>query len=192
MTAAEIFEREQIVSLPLDPAALANRNGIKLVTYSAFLSAGGSAAALPSQDGFLIRGASSPAIVYNERIPCKGRQRWTLIHELCHFWLGHPSSDPHTERITDRLTASLLAPLPVLHLCGVTNAQQIVRLCGISAEAARNRLEELQRLRRGRGFLKSEEEICIVRRFLPYISDTVSLLTMEQVCRSRVRSVDIF
>jgi Zn-dependent peptidase ImmA (M78 family) len=191
MTAADIFEREGIVSLPLDPAALARKNGVRLVTYTTFSAARKSNSPLPSGDGFLVRSGTSPVIVYNEKIASSGRQRWTLIHELCHLWLGHASSDARTEREVERLTASLISPLVVLHLCGVTNACQVARLCGISNEAARIRFDEMTRRRMAGTFLTSEEDRRIAAQFLPYISDIVSALTMQEMGRRRLRSADV-
>ena len=192
MTAAEIFEREEICSLPLDPVRLARQNGVRLVTYATYTAAKASGASLPSNDGFLVRGASSPVIVYNEIIASAGRQRWTLIHELCHLWMGHESSDPRTEREVERLTAELISPLTVMHLCGVSNAAQLCALCGVSAEAGRIRFGELQRRRAAKNFFDRDEDRRIAVRFLPYISGVVCELTDQRIRRGKLRSADIF
>jgi Zn-dependent peptidase ImmA (M78 family) len=54
--------------------------------------------------------------------------------------LGHERQDlsyEQAEREADRFAAALLAPPPVLRQLGVTDAEGIAGLCGISFQAAR-------------------------------------------------------
>lgn len=191
MTAADIFEREGIVSLPVDPDALAKKNGVRLVKYSTYVEKTGDAS-LECRDGLFLNGIVPPTIVYNEKISSVGRQRWTLVHELCHFWLGHDSSDRRTEQEVERLTAAVISPAVVLHLCGVKSAKDVSGICGISLEAARIRFDEVERRRRARTFMQSDEDIRTARQFLPFISDTVSRMTSESAHRHRLMRADIY
>ena len=191
MTALDIFKREGITSLPLNPAELAKKSGIRLVRYSTYLDKTGDTQLLCS-DGVLLSNANPPIIVYNEKISSKGRQRWTLIHELCHYWLGHDASDKKTEQEVERLTAALISPAVVLHLCGVKSAADVAEICGISSEAAKIRFDEIERKRRAGTFMRTEEDIKTAALFLPFISDTVSRITSCEAHRKRPMRADIF
>lgn len=191
MTAADIFEREGITALPLDPAELARKSGVRLVKYSTYIEKTGDTELLCS-DGVLLSNANPPIIVYNEKISSIGRQRWTLIHELCHYWLGHDMSDKRTEQEVERLTASLISPAVVLHLCGVKSANDVAAICGISAEAARIRFDEVERKRRAMTFMQTDEDLRTARQFLPFISDTVSRITRSEANKRRTLRADIF
>ncbi|MBR6735863.1 MAG: ImmA/IrrE family metallo-endopeptidase [Oscillospiraceae bacterium] len=191
MTAADIFEREGITSLPLDPSELARKSGVRLVRYSTYVEKTGDTELLCS-DGVLLASAVPPIIVYNEKISSVGRQRWTLIHELCHYWLGHDMSDKKTEQEVERLTSALISPAVVLHLCGVRNANDVAAICGISAEAARIRFDEVERKRRAMTFMHTDEDIRIAKQFLPFISDTVSRIASNESHKRRTMRADIF
>ena len=191
MTAADIFEREGITSLPIDPAQLARKSGVRLVRYSTYVEKTGDTELLCS-DGVLLKGANPPIIVYNEKISSAGRQRWTLIHELCHYWLGHDMSDRKTEQEVERMTAALISPAVVLHLCGVKSANDVAEICGISAEAAKIRFDEIERKRRAMTFMQTEEDIRTAKQFLPFISDTVSRIVKSESHKRRTMRADIF
>ena len=191
MTAADIFEREGITTLPIDPDQLAKKHGIRIVRYSTYIQKTGNTTLL-CKDGVLLPNVEPPTIVYNEKISSIGRQRWTLIHELCHFWLGHETSDKNTEQAVDRLTSALIAPAVVLHLCGVRSPKDVALICGISAEAARLRFDEVERRRRARTFMHTEEDIRTARQFLPFISDTISRIMSDEAHKRRTMRADIY
>ena len=84
----------------------------------------------------------------------------------------------------------LLAPLTVLHFCGVSSATEIEKLCGISRQAAEFRFQELSRLRRAQDevyrlgvrneqfspdciFLKTEEQRELFSKFAPFIGSYI-------------------
>lgn len=190
-TALDIFEREEIDSLPFEPARAAKRAGIRLVTYRSFARSAGCDAALlrrmHSRDGFILTGGTAPIILYNDQIGSLGRQRWTLTHELCHLWLDFQGGDT----AANSLTINLLCPLVVLHLCAVNEPSQIIGLCGVSAEAARRRFVELTALRRGGRLLQSEQQLRTAHRFLPFISRVLCEKTDAELLRARYRRVAV-
>jgi Zn-dependent peptidase ImmA (M78 family) len=191
ISALEIFEREDVSSLPFEPSAAARRAGIRLVTYRSFARTAGCDDALirrmHSQDGFVLFGGSAPVILYNDQIGSLGRQRWTLTHELCHIWLDRRGGD----RAADRLTADLLCPLAVLHLCAVTEPAQIAALCGVSTQAALHRFSDLTALRRSGKILQSEEQLRMAHRFLPFVGRVLCERAEAELLRARYRRVSI-
>lgn len=195
MTGAMALLAAGTTSLPVSVAAVAEHFGIKIVDYNAFTETYDvTKQELYSNVSFA--GFSVPAdglyiCAINSRLCGLSRRKWTTAHEVGHILCGHANGrelpDSFEEREADRFAAELLAPLTVLHFCGVSSALEIERLCGISRQAARRRFDELSRLRRAdeeryhaagrRGeeppesvFLMSEENRGLLRRFAPFIS----------------------
>jgi len=117
---------------------------------------------LGSQDGVTayIPEASLYIIFINDRHQSKGRANWTKAHEIGHVALGHYSAmEPvllarrgiddkkygALEREADWFAKLLLCHPLVLSGCGVRTAGEIAKICGISRDAAENRLGEVLR-----------------------------------------------
>lgn len=197
ISALDIFEREGIAALPLEPSVLARRAGIPLVTYESLSSRKAGADLIRrvgSSDGFTFRAGGQTHVAYNSEVESLERQRWTLTHELCHIWLGHldeTASDRaalavrHSpeERAANDLCSRLLCPLPVLHLCAVESAAALAALCGVSLEAAAYRMRELSDARRAGRLLRSEEDRRMAALFLPFISDAVTAALARRAAR---------
>lgn len=159
LNAAEVLIMANVRTLPVDPAELAAFFGIKVVSYSDCArvfrwSLEELYRESPMGFSFMYEGKCICAVNENA---CGfgrgfgGRQRWTIAHELGHCMLGHltcEKPDETQEKEADRFAAQLLAPLTVLHFCGVRSAGEIERLCGLSAQASKIRFAELMRLRR--------------------------------------------
>lgn len=191
MTAAEILVRGCVCSLPTDLTLIASAFGIKLVDFSAcerrFQE---SHEELYGRLGLSFRTEEGEYVcAVNEKICHTPRRFWTQAHEMAHILLGHLElpPDPRQERDADALAADLLAPLTVLHFCGVSSAAEIERLCGISAQAAKIRFRQLTELRRTQAelyrqaavrpsaaardlFLGGAYEPQLFARFSPFIS----------------------
>ncbi|MBQ8171594.1 MAG: ImmA/IrrE family metallo-endopeptidase [Oscillospiraceae bacterium] len=157
MNAAKILLNAGITTLPVDLKRIAESNDIKIVDYESCAECYNIDIAeiyrRISPYGFSFMAEGRYVCAINEKACGKRRRRWTLAHELAHVLLGHVSGvhqeySGQTENEADRLAAQLLAPLSVLHFCGVSSAAEIARLCGISKQAADYRYEELCRLRR--------------------------------------------
>ena len=187
--AVKVLAAAGIRSLPIDPSELARHFGVKMVDYSTFSrSYGISKEELyrHSRYGFGFYEECGYVCAVNENA-CGGiRRRWTVAHELGHYFLGHVSADWRSEqsadeeRQADSFAAELLAPLLVLHFCAVSSAEELARLCLISQTAARIRFEELCASRRAaagalhkNGFtgalsLESPENIALLSGFAPF------------------------
>ncbi|HIW74745.1 MAG TPA: ImmA/IrrE family metallo-endopeptidase [Firmicutes bacterium] len=149
--AAQILLDNEVTAYPLNPVCLANRAGIKILTYPQFASL----ADLPEEtllslsgDGFSTCVDGQYLIVYNRTVRPRNRRRWTLLHEYCHIYLGHVPEDgallpdyPNDrpmEAAADELTGCLIAPLPLAFLCRIDTEEEMARCFGLSEQAAAN------------------------------------------------------
>lgn len=187
-TASQICARNRINAYPLNPMKLADKSGIKILTYEKFAEISGNSSAdllRISEDGFSISQNGAGVVVYNKAIQSRGRRRWTLLHEMSHIYLGHIddnrpqlyelSEDEQRwlEADADDLAACLIAPLFIAHLCNVETAQELRSLFGVSQEAAEYFLNDLQYMRQGNRIARlvfPESAILC----LPFISEWLS------------------
>ncbi len=196
MNAARILLNSGLTRLPVDLKRIAESNDIKIVDYESCAACYDTDPQKMYSDislyGFSFMTDGRYVCAINEKACGKKRRRWTLAHELAHILLGHISGvhtafSPDMEQEADRLAAQLLAPLAVLHFCGVSSAAEIARLCGISEQAAGFRYEELCALRRRFGneyrnasangtspdlclFFPDQESRLLQQQMLPFIA----------------------
>lgn len=157
MTGTQALIRSGIESLPTSIYTMADRFGIKIATYDEFTRvydvSRQNLYTLASKGGFSMLVEGRYLCVLNTYLCHQPRRKWTAAHELGHILSGHIVSEsciptPEQEKEADLFAAEILAPLTVLHFCGVSSAAEIERLCGISRQAAEIRFAELTRLRR--------------------------------------------
>ncbi len=193
MTAAEVLMQAGTAALPVDLSAVAAAHDIKVVSYESCADYLGMSVQQLYEEisplGFSFREGERCIAAINHNA-CGGlRRRWTMAHELAHIFLGHIGTDikrmeERCERSADSFAAELLAPLTVLHFCGVSSAAETARLCGLSKQAAEIRFRQLQELRRkssalyrqgkGTAFLQCESDRQLYERFLPFISEYIT------------------
>ena len=126
-----------------------------------------------TNDRYLIMYNDSSANNNNE-----GRQRWTLGHELGHIICNHllmsacckmsenttaMSVQTDCEAEADYFAATLLAPFPLFKELGVSSADDVQRIFGLSRAAAINRWERYVRWRKSH--LKRAWENDMVREY---------------------------
>ena len=183
MDLTALYRQCGIDRLPLKPALLARGMGCSLLTYEQFCRGTGAdlltLLRCHNPDAFTYALSDGPVVVYN-RQSSPGRRRWNIVHELSHILLGDLSGkkDAH-DGAADRLAADLLAPLPVVSLCGVRTAREMQWLCGLSHEAAGLRWEELCAFRRGEKGVWNENDWTLVRHFQPFISAVLDRLSPQ-------------
>lgn len=137
----------------------------------------------PSESGCtLVDRAGNWQIIYDDA-EIKGRMRFTIAHELGHILLGHELADgfghyrtasdrrPPAETQADEFATRLLAPACVLWALDVYTAEDIMRVCDISATAAQFRADRMQTLRDRGQFLISPLEKKVYKLFRPWIEE---------------------
>lgn len=207
MTASEALLECGAECLPVNVPAAAQRFGVKMIGYSDFVR-------LYDLDrqyiyenisygGFSVMLEGSYICVINEELCGAARRRWTSAHELGHILSGHITGDRqcitvNDEREADCFAAEFLAPLTVLHFCGVSSALEVEELCRISHQAAEIRYRDLSARRRlqeeifrGKmrgsgaepqapcGFLGDSTELALLVRFAPFIGSYLAKRSMH-------------
>ena len=163
MTFSRIYELAGVRRLPVDPVDAARALGVKVVSYKAaaeFFDISLSELYSRCPLGFSFKEGGHYCIALNGNACGEQRRRFTAAHELAHCILKHPDNGAPTkqqEREAEKFAAELLAPLVVLHDCGVVSAWETARICGISIQAAEIRLSELAERER-HGFSLTEDE----------------------------------
>lgn len=119
-------------------------------------------------------------ICYNE-IMSDGVIRWTIVHEISHIILGHTAkgkpiltrirkiTHPYIESESDGFTRRVLCPLIVLHDCWAIEVEAIMKLCGVSFEAATHRSDYMKILEARRKWRTDPREVEVEKQFLPFI-----------------------
>jgi len=175
MTISSVFEITETTSLPINPSKIANSLGIKVVSYKTFsdiYEIEQPSLYEKSAFGFTARIDNRFVIAVNENSCSERRKRFTVAHELGHCVLGHKIGGiimPRDERAADKFAAELLAPIPVLILCGAESAAEIKKICGISDKAAEIHFDELVKMRR-KNFLISDENRRLAKIFADFIA----------------------
>lgn len=109
--------------------------------------------------------------------------RFTIAHEFGHIFLGHAikkgyhlrtfaKERPDIESEADMFAARLLAPACILHELGLTEAEDIAKICNISISAARNRAERMAILEQRNKWYLSPLERQVHSQFENYINST--------------------
>lgn len=173
-----------VTSLPVDVAQLCATKGYVLRSYKAgrkAIEAIGLAGQCEIVSGFTYYHNGVYYIFYDDSCS-PGRQRFTIAHEIGHIILVHlmdgqytvinrepgPQDDP-AETQANQVAARLLAPACVLHALGVTTANEISQLCGISQQAAEFRAARLRVLNQRDKFLTSPLERKVFDQFKPFL-----------------------
>ncbi len=133
-----------------------------------------------------LRGASGEISSFGDEIYIsfleddpKPRQRFTVMHELGHYLLGHLGDKqmsrredecrPEEEQTADKFAIDVLAPACVLWGLGMHTADDIARVCGISMQAAQFRAQRMELLYRRNMFLSHPLEKRVFEQFGDFI-----------------------
>ena len=166
-----------IHSLPVNLNNVANHYGIKIVVYSntSLLPALNDKAM--SVDGFSAIIGEQKIIFINGCVGNKHRRRFTLAHELGHCILNHPldhilfraSEQCIFETEANIFARDLLMPSAVLAAMNVHRFEDIMNICGVSAESAKLRAERLKYLYQKNIFCTHPYEKAVAEQFKEYI-----------------------
>lgn len=97
------------------------------------------------------------------------RQRYSIMHELGHYLLGHSNYNAENEYQAERFAIDVLAPACVLWGLNLHSAEDIARVCNISITSARIRAERMAVLYDRNMFLSHPLESQVFSQFKNFI-----------------------
>ena len=122
--------------IPFDICEMASSMNIELIPYSTLANYQQIKCLEKSKDGFSIGDSRAWKIFYNDYIGCEGRIRFTIMHEIGHYQLGHLSEDKMMEVEANFFAKYALAPPPLIHQLKKIDVYAISKTFCLSMEAA--------------------------------------------------------
>ena len=185
--AKEFIIKSKVKSLPINPFAVCEHHGfiIKSVSQAEDI--------IDEVDPFDVRdnpecdaktyltSKGRYVIIYDDSVLSKGRIIWTIAHEIGHIVLKHliqfnqteihqgltDQENEALEKEADAFASEFLAPAEVLLNCNCVKKNMIIKLCGLSDEAAYYREEYLKGYTPDEKYLHIDKEI--LKQFYNYI-----------------------
>ena len=168
---ADIIERCQISSIPLDVFSLAGKLGISLVKFSCLtaheMKQLGQWGVTEETDGFYALAKKNkevvPYIYYNDRKePC--RVRFTLLHEIGHHVLGHKQQSDLAEAEANFFAKYLITPPMLVDMIKPYDYMDIAFIFNVSPTCAWNSFDYYEKWKRhhircGRQYVEYERRI---------------------------------
>lgn len=160
-----------IMALPIKPVRSAALYDIKCKAATKEQLRGAS--------GEIVAFAGEVFISFREDDPPQ-RQRFTIMHELGHYLLGHLGTKPMTrsesdcrpeeEQAADKFAIDMLASACVLWGLNLHSAEDIARVCNISMQAAQFRAQRMELLYKRNMFLSHPLEKQVFEQFKNFLS----------------------
>ena len=159
-----------VTEVPIKPVAIAKHYGI-ICKDSNAIELSGASGEIRNPDGeiYILTDVSQSA----------ARRRFTIMHELGHYLLGHlgdtplsrsrSSVRPEEEQAAERFAADILMPACVLWALDIHAAEDIARLCNVSDAAAKSRAERMEVLYQRNKFLLHPLERQVFQQFQRFI-----------------------
>lgn len=135
---ANLLEQYNIHSIPIDCVKLAQDMGFELKPYSK-LSAKKLKALkeLSDGDGYTIDNVDTgQKILFYDDSVCIGRQRFTILHEIGHYVLGHREESELAESEADFFAKYAIAPMPIIYALDIDDYVDISEKFLTSSECA--------------------------------------------------------
>ena len=140
----DVYQECGIRSFPVDCMAVLRHYGLTAISSATFRKTRPELYALclkASDDAFLF--LPRRLIIYHDRL--RTRTRFSLMHELGHFLLGHTESTPGNEVQANYFASCMLMPRPAIGLQKTRDIRQLAHIFGTSIAATEIALTDYQR-----------------------------------------------
>lgn len=165
-------------NLPINPIAIAKMYGIECRATKTQL--------LDGSSGIIRKNSVGMVTIYYNSNHIKSRQKFTIMHELGHYLLGHLGNRPlerseqecrpEEEQAADKFAADVLMPACVLWGLDIHTAGEISQLCGVSMQAAEIRADRMETLYKRNMFLSHPLERRVFEQFKPWMDEQKQFL----------------
>lgn len=134
----KMFEECSVSCVPINGFEIANKMGVKVIPYSAYLTRVRYLMKRYSSDGFsVLRDSGKWYIFYNDDNEHDyGRINNTIMHEIAHIVLDHTEDSELAEMEVRFFAKYALAPPVLIHKLKLKSAESIADIFEISFEAA--------------------------------------------------------
>lgn len=162
-----------ITELPLKPVIIAQKYGVNCKRATAEY--------LKGKSGEILRDNNRNVIILTNVNDIVKRRRYTIMHELGHFVLGHLGNEPlsrsesdcrpEEEQAADKFAINMLAPACVLWGLDLHTPEEIAKVCDISMQAATYRAERMKILYKRNKFFTEPIERDVYKQFEDFIKN---------------------
>ena len=149
----------------IDVFEMVNKLVIKLIPYSALNKIKQQECLKVSTDGFSLESSGQWYIYYNDNIDNFGRVKFTIMHEIGHYILGHSGKGEFEEQEANCFAKYALAPPPLIHQLPYVEVSSIQNEFEISFEAALYAYNYYLKWLRFGGDSYTEQEKKLIERF---------------------------
>lgn len=140
-TILDIYIGAGINTFPIDCFKIAQSLRIPLHKYSELTEKKKQKCFTVSDNAFKLYGE----IFYNDNFPHKGRQRFTLMHEIGHIIFEHSGETQENEDEADAFASNSLAPRIMIHKYRCETSDQIHEIFGLSYDASNRALMDYRK-----------------------------------------------
>ncbi len=162
-----------VSELPVHPVRIAEHYGVECIDTVKYLN--------PGEAGKIVRLKSGAVKILLRPDESTPRKRFTIMHEMGHYLLGHLGDAPMFRRgetepdpdeyAAERFAAGVLMPACVLWGLDIHRASDIARVCNVSQKAARIRAERMAVLYQRGKFLAHPLELQVFSQFEQFIQN---------------------
>lgn len=160
---ADLFERVNICSLPINAFEIAAKLNFHAVPYQAWPDRAEKLSAR-QKDGVSVLFGNETYILYNDTKTFE-RRNWTIMHEIAHRFIGHPDVSIVAEREAEFFAKYALIPPPIVNMLGITSPDEIQKYFIASREAALYGMNYYQKWLRHHSTTFTQTEERILRLF---------------------------
>lgn len=140
-TILDIYIKAEVNTFPIDCIKIAQTLEIPLHKYSELSKTKQINCFSLSDNAFKLYGE----IYINDQFPHKGRQRFTIMHEIGHIIFEHSGELQENEDEADIFASNILAPRIMIHKYRCETSDQIHDIFGLSYEASNRALMDYRK-----------------------------------------------
>lgn len=161
--AIDIIIDYDIKSFPIDEKDICRKLGLKLVPYSAYSKGNQLLLRKKSEDAFFSPATkfTPPTIFYNDKIKSRGRQRYSVFHEVKHFVNNDLDDSDYNDDMADYFAKYMMCPVPYLIKANINDELTLISDHGVSHTVALNAIKNVhnRRLRFGDKIFEYEKPL---------------------------------
>lgn len=133
----EMFLRNNVHYVPIDPFEIAQKEGYELIPFSKLRKSLKQTVKSEEYDGMSFHYTPRRTyIIFYDDSQSYSRQRFTIFHELGHIDMGHKEESDLANKIANHFAAYAIAPYPLIAKYGCKSTSDLQRIFFTSSETA--------------------------------------------------------